>query len=144
MWSVTVTTSNNFGMTLGALTSGFLMGRFNKWTLIVAMDLAILLGSACSLVDDMVMISLGRFISGYAIGGLTVYCPQFTNEICPTEYKGPIGSMTQFWNGFGIFTTGLFGLAIPDKEALKDVSNQFYVQHYWRVVWSVPILIAGL
>ena len=92
-WSVAVTSASNIGLMIGAVTSGFLMDKHSKWGLIIAMNICLIMGVSLSLIDDMHFICVGKLLSGYAIGCLTVFCPQVMNELAPTEWKGVTGSL---------------------------------------------------
>ena len=93
-WSVAVTSASNIGLMVGALTSGFLMDKYSKWSLIISMNICALVAVSLTLIDDMHVICMGKFLNGYAIGGLSVFCPQVMNELSPTEWKGVVGSFT--------------------------------------------------
>ena len=127
-----------FGMMTGSLTSGCLMTKFSKWTLLMAMDLILILGSGLTLIDHMAVITVGKFLVGITVGGFSVYCPMMLNELVPIELKGPFLSTAQVSIGLGVFAVALLGLAIPEKPA-KD---SFYVQEYWRWVWGFQIFLA--
>ena len=36
----------------------------------------------------------GRFVFGAAAGAFSLFCPKYLAEVSPTEYKGPIGSLS--------------------------------------------------
>jgi len=137
-WSVALTTFLIFGLMTGSFTSGCLMSKWSKWTLLMTMNFILILSVGLTLIDKMEIITAGKFLCGYAVGGMSVYCPMILNELVPIELKGPFLSMTQVSMGFGIFTASLFGLAIPENPA-KD---SFYVQEYWRWVWGFQIFLA--
>jgi MFS family permease len=67
--------------------------KYGKWNMIVATNLFILVGIAVSMVDNNIVIILGRFIFGMAAGAFSVFCPKFTSEIAPAEYRGPLGAI---------------------------------------------------
>ena len=43
----------------------------------------------------------------------------------------------------GIFTVSAFGQALPDEPSKELSHDDFLVQHYWRVVWGFPIVVAA-
>jgi MFS family permease len=114
------------------------MTKFSKWTLLMAMDLILILGSGLTLIDHMAVITVGKFLVGITVGGFSVYCPMMLNELVPIELKGPFLSTAQVSIGLGVFAVALLGLAIPEKPT-KD---SFYVQEYWRWVWGFQIFLA--
>jgi hypothetical protein len=80
-----------------------------------------------------------------AAGAFTVMVPKFINETAPSELKGPYGALSQIAITVGIFVSALLGLAMPDSFTTDlTVVNSFWVQSYWRVVWSIPIFLAVL
>jgi MFS family permease len=140
-WAVLLTTSQNVGAMISALSGSFFM-RFGKWTMILVCNMIMIIGSAITLYDNIWVILAGKFIVGLAIGGFTVYCPNFIYEIVPGELKSQVGGICNFIVTFGIFLPALFGLAIPDAKDLDKDDKSFAVHHYWRVVWAFPILVA--
>jgi MFS family permease len=67
--------------------------KFGKRKMFLVMNLFVVLGSALSLIDNMTVICVGKFLYGIAAGGMTVYSPNYINEIAPTELKGPLGAI---------------------------------------------------
>jgi len=118
-WSVALTTLMVFGLMTGSLTSGCLMTKYSKWTLMMAMNIILILGAGLTLIDQIIIIVVGKFLCGYAVGGMSVYCPMTLNELVPIELKGTFCSTTQVFVGLGLLTVALFGLAIPENPA-KD------------------------
>jgi hypothetical protein len=47
---------------------------------------------------------------GAAAGAFSLFCPKYLAEVAPTEYKGPIGALSQLCVTFGILLP--FGLGI--------------------------------
>ena len=100
----------------------------------------LIVGSGISLIDNMWVITAGKVLYGIAAGGFTIYAPNYINEIVPTELKGPIACITNGMVAAGILAPFIFGLVIPD-DAVKNL-NSFYIQRYWRIIWSFPILLS--
>ena len=65
------------------------MKRYDKLILMIAMNIILIVGSGISLIDNMWVIAIGRFIYGFGSNGFTVYAPNYTNEVVPIELKGP-------------------------------------------------------
>lgn len=114
--------------------------RFGKWNVILAIDMLVLLAVAICMIDNPIIILVGRLVYGMSAGAFTVVCPKFASEISPAEFRGPFGAMGQFMCTFGILFTALLGLAIP---APADVAllpiDSFKIAEYWRVVWGLPV-----
>jgi MFS family permease len=124
-WSVLVTTATNIGAMFSALSAGYFMNKFGKWSLIMSMNVLVILGSALTLIDNMYVICAGRILLGLAMGGFSVYCPNFINDTVPTELKGPLGAFINSGVAIGILIPALLGLAIPDNP-IEEV-NSFFV-----------------
>ena len=52
-----------------------------------------IISNSLDFVDNNIVIILGRFIFGMAAGAFSVFCPKFTSEIAPAEYRGPLGAI---------------------------------------------------
>ena len=50
-WSIVLTTAMTLGLMIGALSSGFLMKKFSKWTLTMTMNLILIIGVGVTLID---------------------------------------------------------------------------------------------
>lgn len=69
--------------------------------------------------------------------------PSFINELSPTELKGPLGSITQILITVGIMISFFLGIFIPEFPLQNpDDKTSFYVLHYWKVMFSIPIAIS--
>ena len=90
--------------------------------MILVMNSLLIVGSIISLYDNIFLILIGKTIVGLAIGGYSVYCTNYLNEMVPIELRGPVGSMTSFSVTIGMFKTALFTIAIPDDP---DASSFF-------------------
>jgi MFS family permease len=73
----------------------------------------VVLSVAICMIDNSATILLGRLFNGVSAGAFTVYVPKFIAELTPKEYRGPLGSLSQFMATFGIFTVSLMGVPIP-------------------------------
>ena len=88
----------------------------------MAMNLILIIGSVLALIDNMWVISVGKFLSGFSSSGIMVYGPSYVNEVAPIELKGPFQVMTNSMIAVGMFLPFLFGLAIPD-DAKNEVTS---------------------
>mmetsp|Transcript_39691 Transcript_39691/g.60823 ORF Transcript_39691/g.60823 Transcript_39691/m.60823 type:complete len:86 (+) Transcript_39691:330-587(+) len=73
-------------------------------------------GVGLTLVDDFVVLNIGRALYGFAVGNFSVYCPKFIAETAPIEIKGPAGALTQISITFGILIAFTVGLGIGDVD----------------------------
>jgi MFS family permease len=62
-----------------------------------------------ALAPNIVVMSIGRFISGIGAGASVVVVPIYVSEIAPPAERGFFGSFTQVMINGGIFTTQLLG-----------------------------------
>lgn len=97
---------------ISALLAGWFT-RFGKWNMIMVSNCIVIVASLVCLIDNIYFILLGRFLFGVAAGSFTVFVPKYINETAPTEYKGPLGAMSQFMTTLGILVPAAFCIAIP-------------------------------
>jgi len=133
------------GAMISSIGTGYLM-PFGKWKLFHLNNLLLICASSLSLIEFIPLQMACRFFYGMAAGAFTVMVPKFINETAPQELKGPYGALSQISITVGIFVCALLGLPVPeDPEDWEIVTNDsFWVQNYWRVVWSIPIFLALL
>ena len=133
------------GAMISSIGTGYLM-PFGKWKLFHLNNLLLICASSLSLIECIPLQMACRFFYGMAAGAFTVMVPKFINETAPQELKGPYGALSQISITVGIFVCALLGLPVPeDPEDGEIVTiNSFWVQNYWRVVWSIPIFLALL
>ncbi len=74
----------------------------------------LVIGCGLTLVEDKLIIVIGRFIQGLSAGTFSVFVPSFINEITPTELKGPIGCSTQLFITLGLLIAYLLGMPFPN------------------------------
>lgn len=55
----------------------------------------LIIGALMTLIDKFKFLCLGRFIYGASVGGFSVFCPKYIEEIAPIEIKGPAGAVSQ-------------------------------------------------
>jgi len=79
--------------------------------------------------ENMLCITLARFIIGFASGFSSVLVPIYLGELAPPTLRGTLGTLTQFALVIGIFVSDL--LAFP-----------FATEHSWRILFSVTVLVS--
>ena len=112
---------------MGALSAGYLMELAHKRTLLLVSDVVMIIGSALSLIDNMYVISVGRFFFGVSIGHFSVFCPSLMNDLIPPELKGPMGPITSSMVNLGVLVPFIFGWWIPEKKLLMEDLDSFYI-----------------
>ena len=105
--------------TAGAATGALFSGTFafiGRWNCIMLANGLLTLGVAFTLMDDYVLLCIGRFIYGLSVGTFSVFCPKYISETAPIEVKGPAGALTQVCITFGILVAFSVGLGIGDVD----------------------------
>jgi MFS family permease len=62
--------------------------------MIFIMSIIMSIGTAICMIDNMIFITIGRFVIGLGAGGFCSYCPAFVSEIAPTEMSGTLGAVS--------------------------------------------------
>ena len=92
-YSSLITAICSFGSAIGAIGIGAFT-KFGKKNCIFYSNFLVFLGAGLTLIENVPAIIIGRFIFGLASGTFSVLVPGFINELCPTELKGPVGTIT--------------------------------------------------
>lgn len=77
--------------------------------------------------QNMLWITVARFVIGFASGFSSVLVPIYLGELAPPTLRGTLGTLTQFCLVIGIFISDL--LAFP-----------FATEHSWRILFAVTVL----
>jgi MFS transporter, SP family, galactose:H+ symporter len=114
----------------GAMISGALADFFGrKRTLLMAALLFILGAMIISVSDDLFLLSLGRVITGVAVGIVSLTSPLYISEISPPHYRGRFVSLNQLATAFGILVAYTVNLYYSD-------------QGQWRMMFAVGAIPA--
>jgi MFS family permease len=99
-WMVSVLT---LGAMFGALINGPICDKFSRrWSLLYA-NIVFLIGSIIQAAgQNVLMIFVGRFIAGLAIGMLSMVVPLYLSELAPPNIRGGLVSLQQLGITFGI------------------------------------------
>ena len=130
---------------LGGMTGSLFMANkmhlLSKFNWLILTNLCLVLAVLSCLMGNIVLLVIGRYVWGTSYGIFSVVCAKYVNEFCPIEVKGSFGAFNQFMNVAG--GTLPSGLALYfSREITWEMRDSFEVQWYWRVIWSVPILIS--
>jgi SP family facilitated glucose transporter-like MFS transporter 1 len=109
-----LTAISRFGAACGALSSGLLL-RFGKKNCIHLANRVLIIGCLLTLIRNIYIVFVGRFLFGLAAGSFLVFVPSFINEVTPIELKGTYGSATQMLLNFGIFASNFGGIPLPSS-----------------------------
>ncbi|KAJ6078597.1 hypothetical protein N7467_008350 [Penicillium canescens] len=102
-WMVSVLT---LGAMFGAFVNGPIADRFSRrWSILYA-NIIFLIGSAIQAgAVNLPMIFIGRFITGAAIGMLSMVIPLYLSELSPPELRGSLVSLQQLAISCGIMVS---------------------------------------
>ena len=106
---------------VGSFSCALILGQ-GKHKLMILNNVLLAVSICICMVENMYVISFGRFMWGISYGAFSVICAKYNNEICPIEYKGPFGAISQLMLTLGVMIPSSMALAIPSPptEADKD------------------------
>ena len=135
-----------------SLSSGFLM-KYGKSKLLLFTNLVLVIGNCMSLIENIPLQLIGRFIWGMAAGVYTVLVPKFINETAPCELKGPFGGISQVMVTAGILMVAILALPIPyftlnlagQVVWLTDKGHELHskrprIRNRFLIIWSTVLL----
>src|ERR1700733_5090551 len=101
------------GAAIGAAMVGYLSDRAGRRRVILGAGLLFILGAAVSAVaQGVIVLMIGRFLVGLAIGIASMLTPLYLAEISPASDRGAIVSLNQLCITGGILTSYLVGYAL--------------------------------
>ena len=107
------------GAGIGSIFSASFM-KFGKLRMILVLNMILILSLLVCMMNNILLICVGRFFWGVAIGSFSVVCGKYTFEFCPMEYLGPFGGLSQLGISFGICIMAVMALGIPQPPLDKD------------------------
>jgi sugar porter (SP) family MFS transporter len=109
-WKQVIAASILLGAVVGALVCSYLSQRRGRKTTLVMLALVFVIGALwCSLSPNPVMLSLGRLVLGFAVGGATQTAPTYVAELAPKKYRGRLVLCFQIAIGVGILIATIVG-----------------------------------
>jgi MFS family permease len=110
-WIASVIT---IGLAFSCLPIGFLMNKFGRKGMMLALVVPFLVGWALVIwAQNFVMMLIGRFILGLAGGCFCISAPQYSTEISEKEIRGILGTFFQVLVIAGILFVYVIGAFIP-------------------------------
>ena len=103
-------------------------------------NVILIIGVSITLINNFILLCIGRFIYGVSVGAFSVFCPKYIAETAPVEIKGPAGALTQVCITFGILVAFTVGLGIGDVDEQEE--DSFAIQYYWYILFSLPLVFA--
>jgi SP family galactose:H+ symporter-like MFS transporter len=101
------------GAAIGAATAGYLSDRNGRRLVILGAGLLFIAGAVISAVaQSVIVLVIGRFLVGLAIGVASMLTPLYLAEISPARVRGAIVSLNQLCITGGILVSYLVGFAL--------------------------------
>ncbi len=109
-WKQVIAASILLGAVIGALTCSRLSERRGRKGTLVMLAVVFVIGSLwCALSPNPVVLSLGRIVLGFAVGGATQTAPMYVAELAPPKYRGRLVLAFQIAIGVGIVIATIVG-----------------------------------
>src|SRR3978361_2265546 len=88
-WKQVIAASILLGAVVGALTCSYLSERRGRKGTLVMLAIVFVVGALwCALAPNPVLLSVGRLVLGFAVGGATQTAPMYVAELAPPKYRG--------------------------------------------------------
>jgi len=154
----TITSSFVLGALFGALMATYLGEKFGRRNTIIIGACIFTVGAISQGLSrrSTLMISIGRFITGLAIGCNGVLCPTYISEVAPAKLRGTLSSCYQLMTTFGIivascvnaiiwfktnrFPKGLEDDAVRAERAAADGKEKEVNNTEWRLALLLQII----
>jgi sugar porter (SP) family MFS transporter len=111
-WKQVIAASILLGAVIGALTCSRLSERRGRKGTLVMLAVVFAIGSLwCAFAPNPVLLSLGRLVLGFAVGGATQTAPMYVAELAPPKFRGRLVLCFQIAIGVGIVISTIVGAA---------------------------------
>ena len=109
-WKQVIAASILLGAVIGALTCSYLSEKRGRKGTLVMLAVVFAVGSLwCALSPNPVLLSCGRLVLGFAVGGATQTAPMYVAELAPPKYRGRLVLCFQIAIGVGIVIATIVG-----------------------------------
>jgi sugar porter (SP) family MFS transporter len=109
-WKQVIAAAILLGAVIGALTCSWLSERRGRKGTLVMLAVVFVIGSLwCAFSPDPVLLSLGRLVLGFAVGGATQTAPMYVAEMSPPAFRGRLVLCFQIAIGVGILIATIVG-----------------------------------
>ena len=109
-WKQVIAASILLGAVIGALSCSYLSERRGRKGTLVMLAVVFVAGALwCSFSPNPVLLSLGRLVLGFAVGGATQTAPMYVAELAPPKYRGRLVLCFQIAIGVGIVIATIVG-----------------------------------
>ena len=107
-----ISSSSVLGMSIGAFIAGSIVANGRRKFLIIFGIIGII-GTAITLITNLYIIVLGRFIHGLCTGVFMTGGPRFLDETVPSHLLGTFGTYTNVYANLGLLVVMSLGLGLP-------------------------------
>lgn len=115
LWKQVIAASILLGAVIGALTCSHLSDKRGRKGTLVLLAIVFAVGALwCAVSPDPVLLSLGRLVLGFAVGGATQTAPMYVAELAPPKYRGRLVLCFQIAIGVGIVIATIVGASESD------------------------------
>eukprot|EP00919_Chromeraceae_sp_WS-2016_P010922 GHVR01025583.1.p1 GENE.GHVR01025583.1~~GHVR01025583.1.p1 ORF type:complete len:614 (-),score=104.58 GHVR01025583.1:622-2463(-) len=140
-WQAIINSAVFVGAAIGCLFLSVLLSRGRRLTLLVGSILN-LIGVVISISSVFGwMLTIGRFVSGAAVGLFTAAVPTYIAEITPPPLRGFFGVFNQFGINTGILIGILMGLPLTQPLNPNNLEPPNNFDLFW---WRIMFLPAGI
>ncbi|ORA17169.1 sugar porter family MFS transporter [Mycobacterium arosiense] len=109
-WKQVIAASILLGAVIGALTCSWLSDRRGRRGTLLMLAVVFIIGALwCADAPDAVVLSLGRLVLGFAVGGATQTAPMYVAELSPPAHRGRLVLCFQIAIGVGVLIASLVG-----------------------------------
>ena len=116
-----------FGAILGSIIAGFLSLTQGKRHNLIKIDLLIILATLITYYPNTISFTIGRFISGVAVGSISMLASGYTSEFTPKEVAAKMGSLSQLFIMIGITASNCVCLALPTENCTDDLKYYIFL-----------------
>lgn len=102
-WKQVIAASILLGAVIGALTCSYLTQKRGRRSTLTIVAAVFVVGALwCSVAPNPTLLSLGRLVLGFAVGGATQTAPMYVAELAPKQHRGRLVLCFQIAIGVGI------------------------------------------
>ena len=116
-----------FGAVLGSIIAGFLSHNHGKRHNLIRIDILIILATLLTCYPNTISFLIGRFISGVAVGSISMLASGYTSEFTPKEVAAKMGSLSQLFIMSGITASNCVCLALPIENCSEDMKYYIFL-----------------
>lgn len=108
-WAIIVSVFCIGGL-VGGIFGGGIADQYGRKKFMLANNVFFIVGGLLmAIADSVVLMAIGRLLTGIACGNVTVIVPLFLGEVSPAALRGTVGTLYQFVMVIGILVANLLG-----------------------------------